>query len=233
MTDVALTSAIAKGNEHTSNCHSRTSLLFHGRSHCSQDILIFDSRRNERHKIASATERCGLAVALGPKKKTIAAAITMNPVDNDNMKQEKMRNKTPWFWQNFCEGLADEALPNSGRGPGHPSRGLGARLADEQLVPEPMPLLSGDSLCRVEDDNGSNVKHVTCSQEQSHGARHSMKEDYIVVEKNHTKDINPECSQEHSQSLIAPVAKWKLEEEEALNPRWNNLSDSFKELGLQ
>lgn len=89
----------------------------------------------------------------------------MNPVDNANTEDtrhhtRKMRNKTPWTWQNFLESLGDEELPRHEKAKTRIQRWrLGrmsnARLSDERL-PDARPLNTDDSLRRQQ--NGSHVR---------------------------------------------------------------------------
>jgi hypothetical protein len=143
-----------------------------------------------------------------------------------------MRNKTPWFLQNFLEGLEEEALPKVSRKAmprvSHKQQERSrckASLADERL-PDPQPLLDSDDSLETfrknsaTDENGRHGPSPLAQKQQ---------DDYIVVD-----SPEPEqCLQKHFPPVAVSVPKWKVEEQEALNPRWTDLSDSFKDFGVQ
>lgn len=58
----------------------------------------------------------------------------------------------------------------------------------------------------------------------------NQQDDYIVVDSPEPEQC---LLQEQHPPMAVSLPKWKVEEQEALNPRWTDLSDSFKDLGLQ
>lgn len=162
----------------------------------------------------------------------------MNPVDNANMIDSRrhsstMRNKTPWVWQNFWEGLQDEELPfhRNGKAPTRIQRDSprmsNTRLSDERL-PDSRSLLSGDSLwrevnsCRrVQSKNASapSCKAVNNEEDTDEPSLSTAPPEYVVVRKENENTTS--ASSEGSLNQTPSVPKWKLEEKEALNPRWS------------
>lgn len=156
-----------------------------------------------------------------------------------------MRNKTPWLWQNFWEGLADEAMPNASVGNHKATRGdchrhhaamrrNKARLTDESL-PDPRPLLERNLRDRAH--GGYNETRTAAHRPSSETDGTAVHPDYIVVEhKNLSEyhdDVEPKTLQYERPVVVASVPKWQLEEQEELNPRWAGLADSFKDSGVQ
>jgi hypothetical protein len=120
-------------------------------------------RLDDTRECSCARQCAAIVFSEGPKSNSPRAIVEqpaskMNPVDNDNVldtrqsrRRSKMRNKTPWLWQNFLEGLEEEALPEVSSRKAKPrvSRKQQERsrrkasLADERL-PDPQPLLDSD-----------------------------------------------------------------------------------------
>lgn len=147
-----------------------------------------------------------------------------------------MRNKTPWIWQNFLESLGDEELPRHEKAPTRAlqhwreERASNTRLSDERL-PDARPIITDDRLSRQQ--NGSRVHDSAPSCSASINEPSSLTTelpDYVVVQ---TAQSTGESLVEGPPKRLQPVAKWRLEEKEALTPRWRDLDDSFKDLGLQ
>lgn len=174
-----------------------------------------------------------------PINQTTYATI-MNPVDNANTVDtrrhtSKMRNKTPWTWQNFLEGLGDEELPRHEKAPTRMKhwrlgRMSNARLSDERL-PDARPLNTDDSLRRQQ--NGSCVRQNHHESAPSSNASNNEPSslatelpEYVVVQ---NAQIACESRVEGPPKRLQPVAKWRLQDKEALNPRWRDLDDSFKD----
>jgi len=139
-----------------------------------------------------------------------------------------MKNKTPWVWQNFWEGLADEALLDV-KAPASRVRERKskrkARLGDERL-PDPRPLLHGDAI--------DNITASCPFENGDSGASLPERHDYIVVDENCDEgNAAPDCTLPEGPPAVQKVSKWKPDDQEALNPRWSRLADSFKDLGLQ
>ena len=119
--------------------------------------------------------------------------------------------------KNFWEGLVDEALPNSFQ------RTMADVMLPDERSPDPIALLSNNVAATVA---------VSDNVSSEHGAiQHAEKQAAFVKEDDENKN-RPESSREPSSSSIV-VVQWTPEEEEALNPRWTNLAESFKDAGMQ
>lgn len=167
----------------------------------------------------------------------------MNPVDNANMIDSRhhsstMRNKTPWVWQNFWEGLQDEELPHAphAKAPArierNSQRTSSTRLSDECL-PASRPLLNVDSLYRHQSKNASapSCKAANDNNETEPSLTAELP-NYVVVQNKNEISTN-DSPEESSRKPALTVPNWKLEEREAFHPRWSDLDASFKDLGLQ
>lgn len=173
----------------------------------------------------------------------------MNPADNTNNvdttrrhTSSKMRNKTPWVWQNFLEGLGDEELPRHAkeRAPTRIQRWRGERMSNAghsgERLPDPRPLITDDSLScqrngsRARPSNHHDSAPSCIAGNNNPSSLTAELPDYVVV---HNAQSASESLVEDAPKRLQPVAKWRLEEKEALNPRWSDLDDSCKDLGLQ